>query len=77
MDYKLFSRLHELEKGDLIKIYDLNGKLVEYSVYLKYETKPDDISCTSQNTNGNTIITLVTCNNVSGNRLVVVASKKS
>lgn len=74
VDYKFFSRLHELEKGDKIKLYDLNGQMKEYVISRKYETKADDISCTSQNTNGKVLLTLLTCNNVSGKRLVLVAS---
>ena len=73
VDYKFFSRLHELEENDIIKIYDLNGKLVEYYVYDKYEVEVTDTTCTSQNTNGKNIVTLLTCNNVSGKRLVIVA----
>jgi len=75
VDYKFFSRLHELEFNDIIKIYDLNGNMMEYSVFDKYETHANDMSCTSQNTNGQYILTLLTCNNVSGKRLVVVANK--
>lgn len=73
VDYKLFSRLHELEINDTIKIYDLTGQMIEYSVFNKYETNSNDISCTTQDTNGNKIITLLTCNNVTQKRLVVVA----
>ena len=73
VDYKFFSRLNELEIDDTIKIYDLSGKMVEYKISKKYEVNPDDISCTSQDTNNRNIITLLTCNNVSGKRLVIVA----
>lgn len=73
VDYKLFSRLHELEIDDIIKIYDLSGRMIEYRVSKKYEVEVTDMSCTSQNTDGKSIITLLTCNNVSGKRLVVVA----
>lgn len=73
VDYKFFSRLNELEIDDTIKIYDLSGKMIEYSIYKKYEVEITDVSCTSQDTNGKNIITLLTCNNVSGKRLVLVA----
>lgn len=73
VDYKFFSRLHQLEKNDKIKIYDLNGQMKEYIIIKKYETKPNNVSCTNQNTNGNVMLTLLTCNNVSGKRLVLVA----
>lgn len=73
VDYKFFSRLNELDLKDTIKIYDLSGTMVEYSISKIYEVNPDDISCTSQNTNNKNIVTLLTCNNVSGKRLVIVA----
>lgn len=73
VDYKFFSRLHELEKNDRIKIYDLNGEMKEYIVTKKYESNPNDISCTNQNTKGERLLTLLTCNNVSGRRLIIIA----
>lgn len=73
VDYKLFSRLHELEEKDKIKLYDLSGQMKEYVVTKKYESKANDMSCTSQETNGEIVLTLLTCNNVSGKRLIVVA----
>lgn len=73
VDYKLFSRLNELNIGDTIKIYDLRGNKVDYAVSKKYETSANDTSCTFQNTDGKKILTLLTCNNVNGKRLVVVA----
>lgn len=75
IDNSFFGRLDELEKKDKIKIYDLTGKMVEYAVTKKYTTNATDTSCTAQNTKEKNIITLLTCNNVSGKRLVVVAEK--
>ncbi|MGN1269839.1 MAG: sortase [Clostridia bacterium] len=75
VDYRFFSRLNELKKGDSIEIYDLAGKKVFYKVYDKFEIDPSDFSCTSQNTNGQKEITLLTCNNVNGKRLVIKAKE--
>lgn len=75
VDYKFFSRLNELEIDDDINIYDLNGNNVIYKIYDMYETKADDISCTFQNTDGQRVVTLVTCNNVNGKRLVIHAKE--
>lgn len=72
VDYKLFSRLNEININDIVKIYDLKGNMNEYKIYKKYEVEPTDLSCLSQNTDGNTAITLLTCNNVNGKRLIVV-----
>lgn len=75
VDYKLFSRLNELNIDDIIEIYDLQGNCLMYSIYDIYETKPDDLSCTFQETNGKKIVTLITCNNVNGKRLVIHAKE--
>lgn len=77
VDYKLFSRLNELNINDTIEIYDLNGKMLKYSIFDIYETEPDNINCANQNTNKNRIVTLLTCNNVNGKRLIVVAKELS
>mgnify|MGYP001024692033 FL=1 len=76
VDYKFFSRLNELTNNDIVKIYDLSGNMVEYTITNMYEVKSNDLSCTNQNTNGKLIVTLLTCNNVSGNRLIVRCEKK-
>lgn len=77
VDYKFFSRLKELSINDRIKIFDLSGNVIEYKITDKYETSPTDTSCTFQNTNGLRIVTLVTCNNVNGKRLVIKAQETS
>ena len=68
-----FGKIDVLNKGDLIKIYDVNGNFLIYKIYDIYETKYNDLSCTNQNTNGMKEITLITCNNINGNRIVVKA----
>lgn len=76
VDYRFFSRLKELNKNDLIEIYDLTGKKLIYTVFDIYEVNPNDLSCISQNVDEKKIITLTTCNNVNGKRLVVQAQSK-
>lgn len=70
-----FGRLNELDIGDEIKIFDLSGNCVEYSIYDIYETNENDTSCTFQETNGTKIVTLITCNNISGQRLILHAKE--
>ncbi len=67
---KIFGKLHYLDIGDIIKIYDLNGNSMEYKVYSKLEVTSDDTSCIAQNTDGKKEVTLITCNTLKGNRLV-------
>lgn len=75
VDYKFFSRLNELSIDDTIRIYSLDGNLIEYKIVEMYEVVPTDLSCLDQNVGDNKIVTLVTCNNVNGKRLIVVAEE--
>jgi len=73
VDYRFFSRLNELEKNDTIDIFDLSGQKIVYSIYDIFENNPSDLSCTNQDVGDNKIITLLTCNNVNGKRLIIKA----
>lgn len=75
MDNKFFSNIFKLNINDIIKIYDLNGNKLEYTIYSVKEINPDDFSCTSQKTNNKKEITLITCNNINGKRLCIKASE--
>ena len=75
VDNKLFSKLHLLDINDYIKIYDLSGKSLEYIIYDIREINYNDLSCTNQETNNLKIVTLITCNNVTGNRLCITAQE--
>ena len=74
-DTRFFSNLNKLNINDEIRIYDLNNKIINYFVYDKYEIDEKDSSCTNQNTNGIREVTLVTCNNTNGNRLIIKAKE--
>lgn len=70
---KFFSKVPTLNNGDIIEITDLKGKTINYTVYDKYVVDPSDVSCTSQRTNGQREITLITCTNDSSQRVIVKA----
>lgn len=70
---KFFSKVPTLENGDIIELTNLKGETLKYSVYDKYVVSPEDVSCTSQRTNGKTEITLITCTNDSSQRVIVKA----
>ena len=53
------------------------GNYIPYTIYDKFETTEDDTSSLSQNTSGEKELTLVTCNNINGNRLVIKAIRKT
>lgn len=74
-DDRFFSNLYKLNIGDFVNIYDSKNNLINYEIYEKFETYESDISCTSQNTDGRKEITLVTCNNINNNRLIIKAKE--
>ena len=74
-DSSFFSKLPSLKIGDKIRIEFWDNTACEYLLYQKYETNLNDTSCTTQETNGKKEITLVTCNNFTGNRMIFKASQ--
>ena len=74
---QFFSRLSELEKDDKVYLMSNQGKKLTYYVYDKYEVNEKDLSCTSQDTNGNIELTLITCTTKKKNRLVVKCRAKT
>lgn len=70
---RFFSKVPSLVNGDIIEITDTSGNTLRYSIYNKYEVVPEDLSCTSQLTNGKKEITLITCTNDSKMRVIVKA----
>ena len=75
-NYKFFSKIDTLKKNDEIYIYDLHGNKNIYYVYDKFEVNYDDLECTNQNTNGNTELTLATCNNNNDTKRIIIKAKK-
>lgn len=60
-DSRFFGNLPKIKKGAKIYITDLKGRTLTYKVYETDIIEEDDVSCTSQKTNGNKEITLITC----------------
>ena len=60
-DSRFFGNLPKIKKGAKVLITDLEGRTLTYKVYETDIVKEDDVSCTSQKTNGNKEITLITC----------------
>ncbi len=70
---KFFSKVPNLQLGDKIEITDLSGRMLTYTVYDKFIVNPDELECTSQLTNGNKEITLITCTNDNKQRHIIKA----
>ncbi len=70
---RFFSKASTLKNGDSIYVTDINNKTLEYRVYANYVVEPNDFKCTSQLTNGNTDITLITCTMTGKQRTIIKA----
>lgn len=70
---KFFSKVPNLENGDIVNITDLTGRTITYKIYDKYIVDPYQVECLDQKTKGKKEITLITCTNDSKNRVIVKA----
>ena len=75
IDNSFFGKLNLLNNGDIVKIYDISGNMVKYSIYEKYEVLNTDFSCASQDTYGQKIVTLMTCNSLKDTRIIFRAAE--
>ena len=70
---RFFSKAATLKIGDSIYLTDTNNKTLEYKVYANYVVDPEDLKCTSQLTNGQTELTLITCTMTGKQRTIIKA----
>lgn len=70
-----FSNISLLENNDKIFIYDINGKKYTYNVFKIYEVKNSDLSPIFNYDKNSKELTLVTCNNINNNRIIVKAKQ--
>lgn len=72
----LFSNNKYLEVGDIIKITSLDGEEVEYEIYDKFITTPEDVSYLKKDIGDNIEISLSCCTDNDDNRIVILARAK-
>jgi len=71
-----FSKINTLENNDEIYIYDSNGNIYVYFVFNIYEVINTDLSPIFDYDNNSKELTLITCNNLNNNRIIVKAKQK-
>ena len=72
-DSRFLGKLNKIQKGEVIQLTDMSGKILDYYVYDTYIVDPVDTSCTSQLTEGRTELTLITCTATGKQRFIVKA----
>lgn len=70
---KFFSNNKKLSTGDKIKIKDITGNELVYTIYQKFETTEQDTSFYNRDTNGAIEITLSTCTDDAKARTIILA----
>lgn len=71
-----FSDVPDLKNGDIVEIQDLSQRTIQYEVYDVHIVMPDNVSDTSQKTNGRKEVTLITCTDNSEQRVIVRCKEK-
>lgn len=71
---KFFSKINTLKEGDKILIHDTSNNKTIYSLYANYEVNSNNLSPIIVSNNIREL-TLVTCNNYNGNRIIVKAKE--
>ncbi len=69
----MFNHLIDLEIGDELYLTDNKNGKIAYTICNIYKVKPQNTAPINQETNGNRMVTLITCVNYSQNRLIVQA----
>lgn len=71
-----FSDISKLTNGDVITIYDISGKSVNYEVYDIFRVKPNELDPIRQNTDNSRIVTLITCDSINDSFRAIVKAKE-
>ena len=71
-----FSKISTLQANDQIFIFDQTGAKFVYVVYDKYEVKETDLSPILNYEPNEKSLTLVTCNNLNANRIILKAKQQ-
>lgn len=70
---KFFSKIKNLSTDDKIFLYDTSNNKYVYSVIKNYEVEYDDLSPVYNTITNSYELTLVTCNNFNGKRIIIKA----
>lgn len=76
-DNRFFGKINSLSKNDIIVISNNLSEKFYYYVYNKFEVRSNDVSSVISSTSYPYELTLITCNNYNGNRIVVKSKKET
>ena len=74
-NYKEFKNITKLNIGDTLILTDNFNGIKQYQIYDIYKVLPKQTECLSQETDGRTEITLITCTPNSKKRIIIKAKE--
>ena len=74
-DGTMFGKLYKLEIGDEISLTDLKKQTINYKVYEKFITDPNDVSVLENQNETEREVTLITCTDGNRKRLIFKAKE--
>lgn len=74
-DGTMFGKTKNLNIGDILELTDLENNTVQYQIYNKFVTDPNDITILQTNDKNIREVTLITCTNGNRNRLILKAKE--
>ncbi len=74
-DGTMFGKTKKLEEGDIIELTDLQNIKIQYKIYSKFVTDPNDVTILESNNYESREVTLITCTNGNKNRLILKAKE--
>lgn len=74
-DGTMFGKTKNLEIGDIVELIDLENNTIQYQIYDKFVTDPNDVTILATNDETIREVTLITCTNGNKNRLILKAKE--
>lgn len=74
-DGTMFGKTKKLEIGDIVELTDLENNTIQYQIYDKFVTDPNDVTILATNDETIREVTLITCTNGNKNRLILKAKE--
>lgn len=74
-DGTMFGKTKKLEIGDMVELTDLNNLTIQYQIYDKFITNPNDVTILATKDQMSKEVTLITCTNGNKERLILKAKE--
>ncbi|MBO6244211.1 MAG: sortase [Clostridia bacterium] len=74
-DGTMFGKTKYLEVGDIVELTDLTNNTIQYEIYNKFVTDPNDVTILETKDETSREVTLITCTNGNKERLILKAKE--